>query len=159
MELNLSWHCHAPLIPDTSRGMCPEAPSDLKVAVESMLNEVAALGMVVGYLRTIEDIYDKVDCHRAMRYLFPHISRVWSYRGDLSPLAEKYATIKSVPNLPTLTKYEINVLRYMHNWFAVQELVGTFEGNKVWYDPRVNPVFICSKNTFSTGEGEEFYIG
>lgn len=138
------------LCPVTNKRVLPNVPDDVRGRFDAAMNDVVQRGLVRGYWARLFELYEECTTHEAMRYIFPGTVFMLRKMGYES-IASEVETIKRVPpNLPTLSPYDRQVIRYMNDWFATQMLLDTFEGN-----PQRDLNLICEHDLRVTPLGDK----
>lgn len=117
------------LSPQVGTGMRWDAPQESVDALNNVLKKLAVKMRVRENIRTLESIFSRSKSHEAMRYLFPGYQTMLHTAG-MGEIARQIEEIRRVPRLPELSIGERKVVKYMIEWFAVQQLLGTVYGGQ-----------------------------
>jgi hypothetical protein len=98
---------------------------------ETVKQDVAIRALNRGIFDEVSDwVIENCTTHEAARYLFPPYLAILR-KADMSYTANEVETIKRAPTLPVLPYMMREKMRHAIQWFAIQELLGTFEQRHV----------------------------
>jgi hypothetical protein len=109
-------------------------PADV-AALQDAVVDIIKQAMDITLLRKVTKyLFDNCETHEQIRYLFPPYMQILSKAGQ-PEIADKIAQIKSAPkNMPVVDFQLRSEIKYMIHWFAIQQLLGTFEKRLAYFE-------------------------
>ena len=137
MELSVSFSLcvHEPndqrILWPRDRAIRHDCNAQVVADLECMFNEIGAEAIDRGIFEDVCNfMIDDCPSYEAACYLFPPFLSLMRRAGMRQLANECEGDVKRAPKLPVMPYLMRNKIRHMNEWFAIQELLGTWESTR-----------------------------